>query len=61
LLLEGSALNFSSPRINRQRKAGKNNKIDITTTPGLVQVWVKNMSTTYVWFMPFGPSVEWQI
>ena len=35
--LEGSALNFSIPKI-RQMKAGQNNKYDITKTSGLVQV-----------------------
>ena len=38
LFLEGSALNFSSPKTNCQKKVGQNNKWNITKTLALVQV-----------------------
>ena len=38
LVLEGSTINFSSPKKNRQMQPGQNNKYDITKTSCLVHV-----------------------
>ena len=39
LFLEGSALNFSSPKKNLQMKAGQNTNMTLQKTSGFVQNW----------------------